>query len=106
MEALCSTFGGCILFILGTTQYFRGLDIVYTMHYAVFSVSILNATGAYEVKNNSSIRYWGDPRNFGTILRQLNQGLHRMILRQPANTVAEGCLQVMPCPMTAGRLWD
>ena len=34
--ALHSIFGGWILFILCTTEYFRGLDTIYTMYYAVF----------------------------------------------------------------------
>ena len=37
--ALRSIFGEGILFILCTTQYFRGVDTIHTMHYVVFSRS-------------------------------------------------------------------
>ena len=33
--ALRSIFGGWILFMLCTTQYFRGMDTIYTMYYDV-----------------------------------------------------------------------
>ena len=36
--AIRSIFGGSILLVLSNTQYFQGLDIAHTKHYAVFSM--------------------------------------------------------------------
>ena len=47
---LRSNFGGWILFILCTTQYFRGVDTIYTRTTQYFRGSILKGTGAYKVK--------------------------------------------------------
>jgi len=49
-SALISTFGACILFILWIMQYFRGVDIIYSIYYAVFS----------RVNTIYTMQYFGD----------------------------------------------